>query len=203
MKKILCFGDSNTYGFVPGVGSRYDKNTRWTGVLQNLLGANFQVIEAGCNGRTAFVDSGSLETTGYKVLDSYLSMDLDFVIISIGLNDLQRSYKITDEEIRIGIENYISIIKKSAPIAKIVLASPSCIKKYILDSYFSMMFDEDAIDRSCVFAPIYEECAKNNKCFFIDLNNIADVSPVDGLHYRAEEHLKIGKMFFEFLEKHI
>ena len=42
---ILCFGDSNTFGYNPTNGLRYDKNTRWTGVLQNLLGDNFNVIE--------------------------------------------------------------------------------------------------------------------------------------------------------------
>ena len=40
MKDVLCFGDSNTWGFVPGRGVRYDEHTRWTGVLQDVLGAS-------------------------------------------------------------------------------------------------------------------------------------------------------------------
>ena len=31
MKRILCFGDSNTWGFAPKDGYRFDENTRWTG----------------------------------------------------------------------------------------------------------------------------------------------------------------------------
>ena len=38
MKDVLCFGDSNTWGFVPGRGVRYDEHTRWTGDLQDALG---------------------------------------------------------------------------------------------------------------------------------------------------------------------
>ena len=31
MKEILCFGDSNTYGLIPGTKNRYGRDTRWTG----------------------------------------------------------------------------------------------------------------------------------------------------------------------------
>ena len=33
MKQIVCFGDSNTYGLIPGTTDRYDWNTRWTGIV--------------------------------------------------------------------------------------------------------------------------------------------------------------------------
>ena len=47
MKNILCFGDSNTWGYAPGTGARFDLDTRWTGVLQAELGADYRVIEDG------------------------------------------------------------------------------------------------------------------------------------------------------------
>ncbi len=37
MKNILCFGDSNTYGYNPENGGRYDDASRWTGILQDIL----------------------------------------------------------------------------------------------------------------------------------------------------------------------
>jgi len=52
MKTILCYGDSNTYGYNPADGSRFDHHTRWPGVLRDRLGAEFWVVEEGCNGRT-------------------------------------------------------------------------------------------------------------------------------------------------------
>lgn len=33
MRQVLCFGDSNTYGYVPGTAERYDWDTRWTGIV--------------------------------------------------------------------------------------------------------------------------------------------------------------------------
>ena len=44
MKKILCYGDSNTFGFNPKNGGRYDKTTRWSGILSDLLKEKYEVI---------------------------------------------------------------------------------------------------------------------------------------------------------------
>ena len=51
-KRILCYGDSNTWGFIGGLRTRFDEDTRCTGRLQNLLGSDYAVVEAGLNGRT-------------------------------------------------------------------------------------------------------------------------------------------------------
>ena len=49
MKKILCFGDSNVYGFNPQNGSRYKEFERWSSLIKNN---GYEIIEAGCNNRT-------------------------------------------------------------------------------------------------------------------------------------------------------
>ena len=56
MKNILCFGDSNTWGYSPQDGSRFPPNVRWTGTLQKTLGAEYNIIEEGLNGRTTFIN---------------------------------------------------------------------------------------------------------------------------------------------------
>ena len=38
MKQIICFGDSNTYGYIPGTGKRYPWGIRWTSILNEKLG---------------------------------------------------------------------------------------------------------------------------------------------------------------------
>ena len=48
MKTVLCYGDSNTYGFNPANGLRYPQDMRWTGKLQSLLGNDYRIIEEGC-----------------------------------------------------------------------------------------------------------------------------------------------------------
>ena len=67
MQRILCFGDSNTYGYPPGGGPRMDAQTRWP----CLLGAKLhcQVLEEGVCGRVAFYhDAGPQEQTLREVI---------------------------------------------------------------------------------------------------------------------------------------
>ena len=55
-KTILCYGDSNTWGQRPDNEARYAYYERWTGVLQQELGAAYRVIEEGLSGRTTIWD---------------------------------------------------------------------------------------------------------------------------------------------------
>ena len=51
-KRILCFGDSNTWGRIPGKKfRRFPVDQRWTGILQKLLGEDYEVIEEGLTAR--------------------------------------------------------------------------------------------------------------------------------------------------------
>lgn len=206
MKKVLCFGDSNTYGFVPGKCARYDKNTRWTGVLQALCGSDFSIIEGGCNNRTAFVDNpAGAEQTGYKILPEYFTKDyFDIVVLAIGINDLQLFFRPTLEEFEQGIEKLIKITKDLSPNAKIILVCPSKLDLAgIKSGVFNFQFDETSVEKSGKLSPIYKSLAEKYKCHFIDLNNIVDVSPLDGLHFSAESHKKIAENLYKNLKQTI
>ena len=200
MKKILCFGDSNVYGFIPESGKRYSKNVRWTGILQGLVQNDFEIIEAGCNNRTAFADNpcGDVQT-GYKAIPPLLTKDLDCIILAIGINDLQFLYNKSLEQIQDGIEKLIGIAQEKCPDAKIVLISPSVLTEDVQKSGFSAMFDETSIEKSKHLSAIYKNVADKTGCFFIDINSVAKVSPCDGLHYSATEHEKIAHKIFKIL----
>ena len=53
---VLCYGDSNTWGWIPAEGGRFPRDVRWPGVLAAELGAGWQVIEEGLGGRTTVFD---------------------------------------------------------------------------------------------------------------------------------------------------
>ena len=55
-KNILCYGDSNTWGYTPGTGQRYPASVRWTGVMKKALGEGYHICEDGLNGRTTSFD---------------------------------------------------------------------------------------------------------------------------------------------------
>lgn len=200
MKKILCFGDSNTFGYNPNNGSRYNENSRWTGILKNLCKNNYEIIEAGCNNRTAFSNNpNGIQFTGYKVLPEYLKEIYDTIIFAIGINDLQKFYNPTLEEFETGIENLIKKIRESLPNCNIIILSPSHITENILNSNFRFMFNQTSIEKSKQITSIYKKIANEYNCKFLDLNKIVIPSEIDGLHYEVEEHKKIAQSIITLL----
>lgn len=202
MKKVLCFGDSNTFGFIPEKCARYDKDTRWTGVLQTLCWADFSIVEGGCNNRTAFVDNpAGVEQTGYKILPEYLKTEnFDIVILAIGINDLQRFFNPNLNEFEDGLTKLIEIARNLLPQSEIILVCPSKLDlKGIKRGIFSFQFNEESVEKSFQLPQIYKNIAKKYNCEFVDLNEIVEVSPLDGLHFSAESHKKIAEYLYEVL----
>ncbi len=102
MKNILCYGDSNTWGYIAGkfdmttmYMERYPRTIRWTGRLQKLLGDDFYVIEEGLNGRTTNlegIDPPDRNGKTYLLPCLYTHSPLDLVVLMLGCNDLKNVY---------------------------------------------------------------------------------------------------------------
>ncbi|MCD7879136.1 MAG: GDSL-type esterase/lipase family protein [Candidatus Gastranaerophilales bacterium] len=200
MKKILCFGDSNTYGYNPQTRGRYPFHIRWTGILQKLCTDKYKIIEAGCNNRTCFMDNpDGIEQTGCKILPKYLSSDLDIIILALGINDLQFFYNPTFEQIEQGIIQLIEIVKNNCPECEIILLSPSNINEFVIKGYFSNQFNRESINKSLMMGEIYKKTAERFSCKFLDLNTVASVSNADGLHYSEQAHEKIAKAVYNII----
>ncbi len=199
MKKILCFGDSNTFGYNPKDASRYKETERWSGILkEKLLRKNFEVIEAGCNNRKCFVQEPA-ELCGAKLLPEYLQQKLDFIILALGINDVQKFYMPDNSMIKSGILNLINISKKLQKDAKILILAPSILNNNVTTHhYFSNLFNEWSVEKSKEIPKIYTQAAHEAHCDIIDLNEIARVCAVDGLHYEISEHEKIAQKLYEY-----
>lgn len=202
LKKILCFGDSNTYGYIPNNGARYDKNTRWTGVLSLLSHGKFKIIEDGCNNRTAFAANPAGKIfTGYEILPELLTDDFDAVVLAIGINDTQFLYNLSSIEIASGVEKLINIVKVKSPQAKILLVAPSILTDDVLNGNFACLFDRTSIEKSRQLPLLYQKIAEKQNIEFLDLNSVAKTSSLDGLHYAPEQHLKIAQAIFTILSE--
>lgn len=202
LKKILCFGDSNIYGYIPNNGARYDKNTRWTGVLSLLSHGKFEIIEDGCNNRTAFAANPAGKIfTGYEILLELLTDDFDAVVLTIGINDAQFLYNLSSIEIASGVEKLINIVKVKSPQAKIILVAPSILTDDVLNGNFACLFDRTSIEKSQQLPLLYQKIAEKQNIEFLDLNSIAKTSSLDGLHYAPEQHLKIAQAIFTRLSE--
>jgi lysophospholipase L1-like esterase len=102
--RVLCFGDSNTHG-CPGDDIDYVRlpaDRRWTGLLQDLLGDGYEVIEEGLNGRTTDVDYEDRPGHNgrpYFVPCLLSHQPLDVVVVMLGSNDLKACFARTPNEI--------------------------------------------------------------------------------------------------------
>jgi lysophospholipase L1-like esterase len=92
LRTIVCFGDSNTWGYVPASnGERFPRELRWPVRLQAALGEAYEVVAEGLNGRTAAVESPVED--GRNGLPYFLPClrshkPVDLVVIYLGTNDV-------------------------------------------------------------------------------------------------------------------
>lgn len=200
MKKILCFGDSNTFGYVPHTGERYDKDIRWTGLLAKKLAGDYSIIEAGCNNRNGFIDSQDGELfTGYKVLPRYLINPPKIVVLWIGANDIQKFYHPEPDILESGLDKMVKSIIISG--AEVILISPPVLSKDVLKGKFSFQFDETSVAKSKLLPEIYKRVALKNNCRYIDINDYVTPSPLDGLHYSKEAHFIISEIIYKSIQE--
>jgi len=93
-KRILCFGDSNTWGWNPIDKQRYSKNERWPGVVAKFLGEGFEIIEEGLNGRTTVWDDpveGNKNGKEHLPIMLETHRPIDLLILMLGTNDLKNA----------------------------------------------------------------------------------------------------------------
>lgn len=207
MKTILCYGDSNTYGYNPSNGLRYPEDVRWTGRLQALLGRDYRVIEEGCNGRTTVFDD-PLE--GWKNGLDYLRPCLnshkpvDIVILMLGSNDLKKTFHADARKIAGGAETLVEVIQsftqeKQGFVPDIILISPPEIGEGISYSPFGISFGADAVSRSREFPYWYRKAAQKHGCVFFDAAKHIRPSQEDSLHLSAESHAKLAEELYKTL----
>ena len=87
MKRILFFGDSNTFGYDPRAlfGGRYSEDVRWTDIVARDLSDRFEVIPRGMNGRCIPRSEYEIEALE-KLIKAY--EPLDYFAIMLGTNDV-------------------------------------------------------------------------------------------------------------------
>ena len=201
MKNVLCFGDSNTWGYSPQDGNRHPPEIRWTGVLQNSLGADYRVIEEGLNGRTTFINEEGEDARPFRsgsdilqiILESH--RPLDFVTIMLGTNDLKLEFNLTVEQIAQGAKELCETVLNSEYLAdnlpQILLISPTHIGSTIMPDQEE--FFKQAREKSYLFAECYQKVASDLDIHFFDAAKIVEPSKGEGVHWDADQHIKFGK----------
>lgn len=202
MKRILCFGDSNTYGYDAVTGLRFGEAVRWTGRLQMELGLEHLVIEEGLGGRTTVFDDpleGGLHNGLIQLrvcLDSHAPLDI--VVIMLGTNDLKRRFGLSAYEISLGVRRLVEMIQRQpAPLAypcpEVLVISPVPLGERLADSPLAGMFAGDsAIQASRELSGFLHAVAAACGCGFLDASTCGKSCAFDAVHLDAATHAAIA-----------
>lgn len=198
-RTIVCFGDSNTWGASPVDGSRLPRSVRWPGVLRAALGEAYEVIEEGLNARTTVYDSPLNEgRVGRDMLQPILwsHAPVDLVIISLGTNDLKVWYGLTAAEIAYGAATLIDLARRSLagpgampPAVLLVAPPPLPAETTVKSAYWGFA---EARQASLELADQYRTAAQLKGVAFLDAGTVIAPSPLDGIHFDAEAHARLG-----------
>lgn len=208
LKNILCFGDSNTFGFNPATGGRFPRNIRWTGILQTVLGDGYSIIEDGLNGRTTvFDDPIRLYRAGKDdlVLTIDVNRPLDLIIISLGANDLKTFYNQPAANIALGIEYLLGQIFNyrwggAYTCPKVLVVSPPALTDAAyLNNPFSG-FNKDSVKKSHELAHYMGEICQKWNVGFLNGSKITEPGP-DGVHLSPEGHKLMAEAIARYIKQ--
>jgi lysophospholipase L1-like esterase len=196
-RTILCFGDSNTWGYSPDTGERLAPDVRWPGVLAARLGGEARVIEEGLNGRTsAYDDPLDPILNGKTFLPVCLATHapIDVVVIFLATNDVFLPEGITAHYAAMGVGVLVDMVARSesgphesAPPVVAIVPPP-----------FAPLGESEpsgpnALEQSQLFSEAFERMAKEHDVTLLDLRGVATSSPLDGIHFDPEGHRAIGE----------
>lgn len=203
MKTVLCFGDSNTWGFVPEsitapFPERHPYAVRWTGILARELGSAFRVVEEGQNGRTTVHDDPfAAVRNGKAVLPAILESHkpLDLVVLMLGTNDLKNVFGVSPGEIATGVKVLAQMILNSdAGIMnrppKLLLLCPPAIGDQLHLPDIAAKFPNAQKD-SRKLPKHYEALAASLGCGYLNTQTLIEPGS-DGIHLDAAAHERLG-----------
>ncbi|GAA0991045.1 SGNH/GDSL hydrolase family protein [Subtercola frigoramans] len=204
-KRILCFGDSLTWGWIPtnegAPTSRYPINQRWTGAMLDDLGDGYEIIEEGLSSRTTNVDDpvdGRLNGARYLPTALASHLPLDFVVLLLGTNDTKPIYNRTAYEIAYGMAELVGQVQGSGggvgtlyPAPRVVVVAPPRLGT-IPHPWFGEMF-AGAQAKTEQLPALYAALASFAGVAWLDAGAHICTDGVDGIHLSAESNTILGR----------
>lgn len=207
--RILCYGDSNTWGYISGSDHKRYGEERWTRILSKKLGDKFEIIEEGLNSRTLLSNDprpGKEGKNGYEYLIPCLDTHdpIDLVIIMLGTNELKYSYNKNAEEIGMMFEEYFvkTILNRKSQIEekypKLLIITPPIVNEDA-ECFGNDNKYKGATEKSKKLNAIYKKIAEKYNCYFLSNDELETGS--DGIHLKQESHQKLAYSIENIIQK--
>ena len=174
---VICFGDSNTYGYDPRgyFGGRYDADFRWVDILATETGWMF--YNMGQNGREI------------PSADPDFPADTDLLIIMLGTNDLLQGR--SSERAAERLERFLLDIPLDR--SKILLIAPPPV------TLGAWVPSQQLIDESHTFARLCRALAERMGIRFADAGKWDISLAYDGVHFTEQGHKNFAAGLLEEL----
>lgn len=209
MKQILVYGDSLSWGIIPGTRNRFPFHQRWPGVMQNALlelGHDVRLIEDCLNGRTTSLDDPNRPgRNGLLGIEQRIEIcsPLSLVTVFLGTNDFQSVHAATAKQAAAGLDQIVKAIRRAPiepgmPEPEILLVAPPLIRSSAdpIQSKFV-----GARERSAGFAEAVQNVSRLTGCHFLDVADVTLASAVDGVHLDADQHQVVGMNLAEWFHR--
>lgn len=184
MRTILCYGDSNTWGYNAETQQRFDYHLRWTTLLSELLGNEFRLIDEGLCGRTTvFTDPLNYGLNGFDMLEPIINthMPIDLLIFMLGTNDCKQRYNAPAENISRGM---MRLVEKALAlkVPKILIITPIYIDSKIYDTETGKYMGEKCSEKSFELATYYKNISISMNIDYLNANDIIKPNIIDFMH---------------------
>lgn len=174
--KIICFGDSNTYGYenLEYIGGRYPSDSRWVDILSRKTG--WTIINEGVNGRTI------------PKVSVPISEDTDLFLIMLGTNDLLQGFDASHTANRMeDFINHLTIDKN-----KILLIAPPPMV------YGFWVTEDKLIEESHNLSTCYRALSEQLRVHFADAGEFQVSLVFDGIHFSKEGHRAFAEGLYQY-----
>lgn len=197
MKRVLIYGDSNTFGTGPMESLASDpilpRGARWGDVLADELGGDFEVVVQGLGGRTAVLDDpveGEWKN-GLRTLRATLGSHrpIDLLVICLGTNDLKARHGLHAQEVALGLQRLVREATATGWVARtLVVSPPPVLERGDLATMF-----QGAETRGAGLALEIARFARAEGAEAFDAGEVISVCEEDGIHWTAESHDRLGR----------
>ena len=169
--RILCFGDSNTYGYDPRgfFGDRYGAGDRWVDLLTKQTGHD--CFNAGSNGR-------EIPRNPYALRLLTEQQEMDIFLVMLGTNDLLQGA--TAKEAATRMEEFLTPMIPHCK--QILLVAPPPMKRG------AWVPTNELAAESIHLAEEYKFLAEKLSIPFVDTRHWNIKLTFDGVHFTEEGH---------------
>jgi lysophospholipase L1-like esterase len=211
-KRVLVFGDSNSWGWVPKEGvipsERYPEDQRWPNVMQTALGDGYEVVVDALSGRTTDVadpsfpqlDGAGLDGDAYLPAAIAAHLPLDLVVVMLGTKDTKAMFRRSPFRIALGAGMLVDAVQRSGdmfgggwytyPAPKVLLVCPPPLGKLAGLTAEAFAGGEE---RSRGMPEPYRRIAEAAGASFFDAGTAIQTDGVDGVHFTAATQRKLGE----------